>query len=191
MMKIAFFLSAVAPRRWQRKNGRVVHFVPVKSGLKKAGFTLIEVLVVLLIISIVSTVSLLGIRYNQNKAMESFTNELLELLTLAQEQAILQPVVLGVSLAPDAIQFLDYVSDGKKMRWIERSDTLLGRHAIPSGMTLRMESEQKGPNGWPMIIFATNGDVTPFIFYIGNKNGEMRYTIQGKVNGDLTAVALH
>ena len=55
------------------------------------GFTLIELLVVIFIISIVTSVALLSISRNENKQLEAFTNELVQTVTLAEEQAMLQP----------------------------------------------------------------------------------------------------
>ena len=53
----------------------------------KRGFTLLELLVVLVIISIVASMAMLTIGHNQNKEMETFTKELTQTLTLAEEQA--------------------------------------------------------------------------------------------------------
>ena len=71
----------------------------------KAAYTLIEILIVLFIISIVTGVAILHVRYNENKQIETFANRFVGLVRLAEEQAMLQPAVLGLSIRYNRFQF--------------------------------------------------------------------------------------
>lgn len=166
---------------------------------QNAGFTLIEVLVVLFIISIVTSVALLTISHNENRKLESFANELAQTLTLAEEQAMLQPSVLGLSLNENTFHFAAYQPDekGKKLAWIPLEDKLLGSHVIPYGIQIDIKVDGKAAtssnhdeaetvSAIPQIIISTNGDITPFTIYVGKKGQKPRYAIRGEADGNVT-----
>jgi general secretion pathway protein H len=78
----------------------------VAGGNKSAGFTLIEILIVMVIISIVGAASLLSISRNKNSQMENFARQLTNLITLAQQQAMLQPAVIGMTFSDSTVNNL-------------------------------------------------------------------------------------
>jgi general secretion pathway protein H len=177
----------------------------LSSQSRFSGFTLIEILVVILIISIVTSVALLSISQNENRKLQALSNEILQTLTLAQEQAMLQPSVLGLSIKPDSYEFAAYhrSEDVKKNAWVPLQDKLLASHVIPEGIELSMQlanqehanqghaSEQQlneqQPKHSPQIIISTNGDITPFAIYIGKKGQSPRYVIKGDADGNVTS----
>lgn len=158
------------------------------------GYTLIEILIVLFIISIVTSVALLSISRSQNRQIESFANELTQLLSLAEEQAMLQPNVLGLSIKDDALQFASYqaATDKKKSVWLPLANSLLSKHSVPNDVDVSIhvngakvsDDEEKNPN--PPIVISTNGDMTPFTIYIGKKGEKPRYMIRGETDGKIT-----
>lgn len=162
--------------------------------MKQAGYTLIEILIVLFIISIVTTVALLSIGYNENKQMESFANEVKEILTLAEEQALLTPNVLGLSFDEHVFQFARLSFSNDKKKWLLLEDSILGKHAIPENIQIRIEvgntflktnHDEEGPIN-PQIVISTNGDITPFTIYVGKKGSKPRYAIIGDADGNVT-----
>lgn len=172
--------------------------------MKKAhGFTLIEILVVLFIISIVSTVALLSISRNSNKQIETFANELAQTITLAEEQALLQPAVIGVRVKNDVVEFSAYhppvpAEKNKTASWELIQDDVLGKHAIPSSVAVKVEMANAHPSDsaeneekqQPQIIISTNGDVTPFTIYVGKQDEKPRYVIKGEADGTITVKPL-
>lgn len=163
------------------------------------GFTLIEILVVLFIISIVTTVALLSIGRSDNKQMESFANELTQSLTLAEEQAMLQPTVLGFTLNQQGFHFASLKTTGqdKKETWVPLTDSLLGKHAVPKNIevTIKVGSASQAENeeeasARPNVIISTNGDITPFSIYVGKKGQHPRYVIIGDADGNVRSQAL-
>ena len=158
------------------------------------GYTLIEILIVMFIISIVTSVALLSVGRNENKRLESFANELVQTITLAEEQAMLQPVVLGILIDKHTVQFVSLVpskNDGKNT-WVALDDTLLGKQSIPSGIEVRVAAGNTHASAAdevtknPQIIVSTNGDVTPFTIYIGKIGEKPRYAIIGDADGSIT-----
>lgn len=155
------------------------------------GYTLIEILVVVFIISIVTTVALLSISQNENKHIEAFANELTQVMTFAEEQAMLQPVVLGVSLSDKSVNFSGWQpnADSKKSAWIPLESSALQQRSVPSDIELTVAGHEDNAADnakQPQIIISTNGDPTPFTIYVGKKGAKPRYVITGDTDGNIT-----
>lgn len=168
----------------------------VKRNHRNQGFTLVELLIVLVIISIVTSVALLTISHNKDKQVELFVNEFKQVVTLAEEQAMLQPTVLGLAFDESSYQFINYhpAERDKKSFWTPVQGRLLSRYQIPSGIELTMgseeESEESVKKSAPQIVISTNGDLTPFTVYVGQKGKKPRYVIQGDTDGTVTSQRL-
>ncbi|HEX4044999.1 MAG TPA: type II secretion system minor pseudopilin GspH [Gammaproteobacteria bacterium] len=169
------------------------------------GFTLVEILVVILIVSILTGVALLSLRHNQDQQLAAFTQELTQVMTLAGEQALLQPMVLGLSFDEQKLRFSSYkitIDDeqGEKRGWAPLDDHLLTQRVIPADIQVSMktvtqdetetEDSIKPQQIVPQIIMSTNGDMTPFTLYISKKGEAPRYAIIGDANGHITSQAL-
>lgn len=159
------------------------------------GFTLIELLVVLFIISIVTTVALLSISHNDNKRLESLANELTQTVSLAEEQAMLQPNILGLAIENNTFHFASLkpaVGEKKQDMWMPLEDRLLGMHNIPSDIEIAVDvatahaAKDQAATSIPKIIISANGDVTPFKIYIGKKGEKPRFVIIGDADGNIT-----
>lgn len=167
---------------------------------KISGFTLVEILVVIFIISIVTSVALLTIGRNDNKKIESFTNQLNQIMSLAEERAMLQPAVLGLVIEDNSFHFasLNSATVNKNNTWKSLDDKQLGAHEIPDDIELRLQvagkktsdQEDDEVKQGPQIIISTNGDITPFTLYIGKRGQEPRYAIKGDADGRLTRQSL-
>lgn len=165
----------------------------------KRGFTLIEVLVVIFIISIVTSVAMLTIGRNERKQVESFANELTQLVSFAEEQAVLRSNVLGLSLNKDYLQFssLQLAKNGIQQNWQPFTDKVLGKHVVPDDIAVNIkvgdikssDDDDDKPKS-PQIIISTNGDVTPFSIYVGQKGKKPLYVISGDTDGNVTTKEL-
>jgi general secretion pathway protein H len=161
--------------------------------MRNAGYTLIEILIVLFILGIVTSVALLSINQNDNKRMESFANEITQIMTLAEEQAMLEPNVLGLSITEHAFQFasLQPGKGSKKNSWLPLEDVILGKHHIPRNIQIAIAVGGTPLNvdnlgGDPQIIISMNGDITPFTIYVSKKGEKPRYAIIGDGDGNVT-----
>ena len=169
--------------------------------MRDQGFTLIEILIVLVVISIVTTLALVNLRANQNRKLENFTNELSQLLSLVEEQALLRPGVLAVKFDKDSYQFFSYKSDAKLEKkeslWrLLDDDDLLLEHKIPYDISLRIvtgdddKDVTEEETVTPQIVFSTNGDVSPFAIYVGAPDKDPVYVVRGEADGTIKAKKL-
>jgi general secretion pathway protein H len=172
---------------------------------KQKGFTLVEILVVMLIISIITSVGVLSINRNENKQVETFASELAQLVSLAERQAMLQPNVLGLQLEKESFQFssLQTGQAGTKQDWVPLDDNILGKREIPDGIELRVDmshdmktSDSDKTNDddkkikLPQVIISSNGDVTPFNIYVGHKGKKPLYVVSVDASGQITSKSL-
>lgn len=165
---------------------------------RAAGFTLIELLVVLFIISIVTTTTLMTISHNENRDIETFAKELTQMVSLAEEQAMLEPNVLGISLASNSVRFSSLGKDTEtnKSVWLPLEDRTLNNFVIPGNIQVSLEVAGgkvdivNGKNAIPQIIISTNGDVTPFVMYVGKKGKKPLYAITADADGNVASTAL-
>jgi len=166
------------------------------------GYTLLEILVVLVIISIVAGMAVLTIGHNDNKQLQAFTQELTQTLTLAEEQALLQPATLGLVVSSRSFRFYEYRptkmgSDRVANTWEALQSLELGKHAIPSNIEVRVQianqtlpvspesSENNSLKRAPALLISSNGTITPFKILIGKKNEAPRYEIIGAADGSV------
>jgi general secretion pathway protein H len=164
----------------------------VAGGNKSAGFTLIEILIVMVIISIVGAASLLSISRNKNSQMENFARQLTNLITLAQQQAMLQPAVIGMTFSDSTVQFYQYQEASAKQpeAWIALQSSALGKHPIPKSLRLVLKMQDKtivAKADQPQLIISTNGDLTPFSIFIGEKEEAARYRVIGSDDGAVSS----
>ena len=172
-------MKLIKERRWLRR----------RLGNGFAGYTLIEILIVLFIISIVTSIAMLSIGRNDNKQMESFANEMIQVLTLAEEQAMLEPNVLGISFDERSYRFVKLQEKEGKKNWLPMEDEALDKHLIPGNVHVSL-SMGYHDEARPQIIISTNGDVTPFTLYVGKPNEKPRYVITGDADGNITSTSL-
>lgn len=155
---------------------------------RSMGFTLIEILIVMIIISIVASVAVLSIGRNQNKRIEYMARQIANAITLAEQQAILQPAVLGFSLNTQAYQF--YRFEEKTQQWQPLSDSILGKHMIPADILVKISVTTKPASdpasSKPQLVIAPSGDLTPFTLWVGKYDEAPLYQITGQSNGTIT-----
>jgi general secretion pathway protein H len=172
--------------------------ITVKHQSRSSGYTLIEVLIVIFIISIVTSVAMMTINRNENRDIETFAKEITQMVSLAEEQAMLEPNVLGIQLGSRQLQFASLTKDEKTQKpiWLPLDDHVLTGRKIPGNiqLTLEVAGSSVELNGSakaiPQIIFSTNGDVTPFILYVGKKGKKPMYAISADADGNVASAAL-
>src|SRR6201986_4625207 len=110
------------------------------------GFTLIEILIVIVIISIVSGIATLTLSSNRKKQYEYLANKLAHIITLAQEEAILRSAVLGFAFTPQSFQFFEYhnqIEGEKKTHWRALTNRIFGLHVISKDTELALLLQNK------------------------------------------------
>jgi len=152
------------------------------------GFTLIEILVVLLIIAIITSVAVLAFgQFGRGRREKIIAQQFARVITVAQQQAILTPSIVGLGITENGYQFYQFESN----QWENiQNDVLSNTHAFQSVFIVKINSiagyhastdSAIKTHGKPTILFLPSGFVTPFSL---NLKGEShQYNMIVKNNG--------
>ena len=155
--------------------------VHIHSPRLAAGFTLIELAVILLIITI--TIGLVGInlqRGDSNKVRDE-SDRIVILLQAAREEAILQGQVFAVQFSKHGYRFLRLNGKGK-LALIEADDVLSPR-TLPEGVTLSFEMDGAVAENEAGLIFDPSGRFMPFVLTL--RAGDAMWQAIGLANGKI------
>jgi len=155
------------------------------------GYTLIEILIVMVIISIVAMTAVLSIHVNDNRRLSALAHEIANLISLTEEEALLRPAVLAFVPSQQGFGFVKY--DNDKHQWQALLQKPLDTHVLPNDIELILKIHDKvvPVDSAPQLIFSTNGDITPFIILLGIKDKPSHYQITGESNGEIRVETTH
>ncbi len=157
---------------------------------KAFGFSLIEILVVVVIVAIVTSIALLSVGIvGDDRELRTEARRLLSLVELAQDEALLQGRELGLEVMTHAYRFVEYDPVGN--RWNELpGDEVLRLRELSEDIELVLFLEDKrvllapGPesltiegnedeayaqptaNYAPHVLIFSSGDMTPFELHL-------------------------
>lgn len=159
-----------------------------------AGFTLIELMVVVLLIGLVVSLAVLSIRSpSPAERLEREAARLHARMDLAREEAVLHARSLGLQVAEGGYRFMQ-MSEGD---WHAPSgDRLLPEHELPEDMFLRAdldgieielvddeeeddeEEDDDGERRRPHIFFLASGELLPdFTLRLSARDSDVEFTI--------------
>lgn len=156
-------------------------------------FTLIEIMIVIVILAITITFALLAFGdFGQTRHIKAEAQQIVQLITLAEQQAILQPGTYGVQFSTHAYQFYRFVQEPQTHHgnWqVIKRDRLFAYHNLGKSITLKISSEQDNLNqNQPQIIINNSGDITPFTLDIGKTDQPALFQLNATANGDVNLV---
>lgn len=162
--------------------------------MKSRGFTLIEILVVIVILTISITVVTLSVGYrDKTQILEKEARRLFSVFEFATEYALLQSQELGFYVMPDQYQVL--ILGSKGWQPVE-NEKILTAHKLPDRLRLALSLEgsnislKKNPKDKvyePQILFLSSGEMTPFLLRMTLTIKNMyEFSIQGTETGELT-----
>jgi general secretion pathway protein H len=164
--------------------------LPRRSGARAAraqvGFTLVELLVVVVIIALVSAGMLLSVSLTgRDRELEKESDRLLALFTYAREQAELQTREYGVMFQEDGYEFLAYDARRSAWRSVFEDDALNARH-LPDGLDVKLivdarpvvlKRPKDAKDKTPQVMIFSNGDLTAFTATLERDSGLRSVTL--------------
>lgn len=161
---------------------------------KQPGFSLIEILVVLIIIGIVVSFALLAAgNFGQDRKVKAFAEQITHTLILLEQQAVLEPSILGVHVSDNKIVYYRYVSDEQHhAQWQEIQNERLLKAMHLSQVKINITETKSsglasGKSVSPQIIFFPSGEFTPFTLEL--RADDVYWRIEGKQQGSIKLLA--
>jgi len=170
---------------------------------RSAGFTLLELMVVLVLIGIIFSFAVLSMRgTNISDLMEQETRRLAMLLELAADEAILRGEELAVNFTDDGYEFLVLQENS----WQSAGDDgLLKAYTLPADIELRLEVEDDLPELnsltgqededseedeeerlTPQVFILSSGEMTPFAVTLMSLQSTYRYHLSVSLLGKVS-----
>lgn len=149
------------------------------------GFTLIEVMVVVIIIGILINYVTLSFRSNAPEdLLKTEAQRLSSLIGLASEEALLRSVLIGVDIGEEEYGFLR-LEEGV---WQPMDDNLFRSRQLPDGMLFSIASTQQvgedEEENVPEIILLNSGEMTPFELKLSSDLIDSYYRLTGTEMGE-------
>lgn len=163
---------------------------------RSAGFTLIEMLVVVVIIAIISASMLLSTSATgRDRELERESERLLALLNYTREQAEVRTKEYGLLCTDTGYQFVGF--DPRRNEWVAvETDEALRARELPAGLSFSLQVEARpivltrppdSKDLTPQVMLYSNGDLTPFELALLRDAGERSIAIASTDKGIIEA----
>ena len=151
---------------------------------KNKGFTLIEILIVIVIIGITVGFALIAFGdFGESKRILFAAEQFENILHLAQQEAILENNTFGLRIDNKNYQILKFIPPSK---WqTSAAKNLYKPHSFPKNMVIKLSTSFKARKNGPSIIIDSSGDLSAFTLTFGSDKEQTIATLTGSENGDL------
>jgi general secretion pathway protein H len=149
------------------------------------GFTLIEIIVVVLIIGVIVSFASLALRRSADDVLQDEAERLALLLSTASDLAVMRSREYGLLLDEQAYLFLELGDDG----WQTTAERAFDLHELPEGFKLTLRSEgtdivarrisEQSPaiEEDPQVLIMSNAEITPFEIEVSAFDTETRWRL--------------
>lgn len=157
------------------------------------GFTLLEIIVVMIIISILFGFAIISIGDGgQSQLLKQETQRLMALIRLAREEAIIQTKEMGISINEHANAYTYTFYVLQEQQWQRLTDEPFHPHQFPAGVQIEVYLAGKTPvltntenELNPQILILSSGELTPFEILIKSKiKKKIGYQLKGTMLGE-------
>jgi general secretion pathway protein H len=160
------------------------------------GFTLVEILVVVVIMAVVVSLAILSIgSTGRDSQLDEETRRIQGLVDILHERALLEGRDFGLRVEPTAYEFAVY--DPDRDRWLTMNDESEFRHRdLPKGVTFELQLDSvavvlkpvdtnlnDAPPLAPQIAIAASGEGTPFRLTLLRDATQARASVDGDAFG--------
>ena len=162
-----------------------------------AGFTLVEMLVVVVIIGVISAGIILSTNLagGRDHELQKEGDRLETLMRYAREQAELQTREYGLMFREDGYMFVTY--DVRRQLWqdVFEDDALRDRN-LPDGLSIKLSVDARpvvltqpkdSKDKTPQVIIFANGDLTTFEITVQRDDGLRSISLSQDTSGDIAA----
>lgn len=147
------------------------------------GFSLLEILVVILIIGITLGFALLAFGdFGAERRVRVAAEHFMSIVQFAEQQAILEAGTLGIKVKPDSYQIFRFSPDGY---WEAGSGSSIFKEQLFPSQVLAKLNNQAPTGEKPEIVINSFGNMTPFTLTLSS-NQDNLLTIIGKADGQVT-----
>lgn len=177
--------------------------VPLPQSARASGFTLLEILVVIVLIGIIVSIATVAIGVlGRDREVEEQARRLWAVMSQGREEAELQGRDLGLYLDDKSYEFM--IFDPQQAGWVTvADDDLLTRRELPPGLTLRLWLEArevvlKPPRQptadelkkrLPQIVMIASGEIVPFELEIVREGSDVRWHVASRPDNTLVVEA--
>jgi general secretion pathway protein H len=168
--------------------------------MRSRGFTLVEILVVVVIMAVVISLAVLSIGVTgRDSQLDEESRRIEGLVDLLHERAVLEGRDFGLRIEPTAYEFVVY--EPARDRWLTLTDEHEFRHRdLPKGVIFQLEldsqivvlkpiernlaSAEAPPT--PQVAIAASGEGTPFRLTLVRDATQARASVDGNAFGKTT-----
>jgi general secretion pathway protein H len=167
--------------------------------MRSKGFTLVEILVVVVIMAIVISLAVLSIGVTGRDAQLDQEGRRIEaLIDLLHERALLEGRDFGVSIQPNSYDFLVYDTIHDTWRKFDRENEYRHRD-LPKGVSFQLQLDQQtvvlkavdkslsgGLPSTPQLAIAASGEGTPFRLVLQRDATQAKAAVNGDALGKIS-----
>jgi general secretion pathway protein H len=171
----------------------------IRAG-RTAGFTLLELMVVMVLIGIIFSFAMLSMKGDDMaELMEQEARRLETLLTLASDEAVIRGEELALRFEYDGYEFMVLGADG----WRTANDGLLKGYHMPADVEMYLdvsgdlpvpgdEQSEQDDSQLPQVFILSSGEMTPFSITFNSRNSTRQFhlttTVLGAVSWEVEEV---
>jgi general secretion pathway protein H len=170
--------------------------------MRSRGFTLVEILVVVVIMAIVISLAILSVHTaGRDTQLDEETRRIEGLVGLLHERALLEGRDFGMRIEPAAYEFVVY--EPRRDRWMPLDQEQEFRHRdLPKGVSFQLQLDSKvvvikpidrslsgdaAPPG-PQLAIAASGEGTPFRLTLLREGTTAKASVDGDALGKITHI---
>ena len=153
------------------------------------GFTLLELLVVIVIIGIITSFAVLSLGLlSPQSELEEHGKRIRALMMLASEEAVLQGQELAMQLDDNRYYFLSL----KDKAWLRvNNDPVLRDRDLPEHIQADvliegdavLQTQAEGQKLTPRVYFFSSGEITPFTLTLSSSDADHDFRLSGNIQG--------